>query len=72
MLFLGFLAFAAGPASAHPRVGVCVGLGGPVAQGYNAPPAPYCRRVYLARRYRYTHRRYDRYWDARFPCWRHR
>jgi hypothetical protein len=77
MLFLGFLAFAAGPASAHPRVVVRVGIGEPaVARGYYAPRPLYYSRVYVAPRYRYhyhyRYRPHRRYWDTRFHCWRYR
>jgi hypothetical protein len=77
----GFLAFAgAGTASAHPRVVVGVGIGGPVVvRGYvGAPvyvgPRPYYAPVYVGPRYGYAHYRGPRvrYWDARFHCWRYR
>jgi hypothetical protein len=72
----GFLAFlGAGTASAHPRVYVGVGIGGPVVvRGGYYTPAPYWRPVYV--RPRYGYRAYYgpryRYWDARFHCWRYR
>lgn len=78
----GFLAFAgAGSASAHPRVVVGVGIGGPVVvRGYVGPrpvyvvPRPYETRVYVGPRYGYAyyHGPRLRYWDARFHCWRYR
>jgi hypothetical protein len=78
----GFLAFAgAGTASAHPRVVVGVGIGGPgVVRGYVGPgpvyvaPRPYYGPVYVGPRYGYAyyHGPRVRYWDARFHCWRYR
>jgi len=78
----GFLAFAgAGSVSAHPRVVVGVGIGGPVVvRGYAGPRPvyvarrPYPARVYLGPRYGYAyyHGSRVRYWDARFHCWRYR
>ena len=78
----GFLAFAgAGTVSAHPRVVVGVGIGGPVVvRGYAGPrplsvaPRPYYGPVYVGPRYGYTyyHGPRVRYWDARFHCWRYR
>ena len=72
LLLLGVLTFAAGQASAHPRVVVGVGIGGPVVvRGYYAPPPYYYYGpVYVAPRYR--HRPYYRYRDERFHCWRYR
>ena len=68
----GFLAFAgAGIASAHPRVVVGVGFGGPVVVRGYVPPAPYYGRVVVAPRYAYVAPRV-RFWDARFHCWRYR
>ena len=74
LLLLGGLAFAASPASAHPRVVVRVGIGGPVAvRGFYASPPYYYYGGYRAPRYRrYYHRAYHRYWDERFHCWRYR
>lgn len=74
----GFLGFAgAGMASAHPRVVVGVGIGGPVVvRGYLAPAyvaaRPYYGPVYAGPRYgfAYHRRQHLRYWDARFHCWR--
>jgi len=78
----GFLAFAgAGSASAHPRVVVGVGIGGPVVvRGYVGPapvyiaPRPYYAPVYVGPRYGYAHYHGPRvrYWDARFLCWHYR
>ncbi len=76
----GFLGLAgAGTASAHPRVVVGVGIGGPVVvRGYVGPvyvaPRPYSGPVYLGPRYGYAyyHRPRVRYWDARIDCWRYR
>lgn len=76
----GFLAFA-GAASAHPRVVLGVGIGGPVVvRGYVGPrpvyvaSRPYHAPVYVRPRYGYAC--YPgprvRYWDARFHCWRYR
>jgi hypothetical protein len=65
----GFLALAgAGTASAHPRVVVAVGIGGPVVvRGYVGPGPVYVRPRY---EYAYSHRPRVRYWDARIHCWR--
>src|SRR4030095_8860121 len=54
----GFLAFlGAGTASAHPRVYVGVGIGGPVVvRGGYYTPAPYWRPVYVRPRYGYRAR----------------
>jgi len=72
-LLLGVLTLTAGTASAHPRVVVRVGIGGPVVvRGYYAPPPYYYGPVYVAPRYRYRHRPYYRYRDERFHCWRYR
>jgi hypothetical protein len=76
----GFLAFAgAGTVSAHPRVVVGVGIGGPVVvRGYVGPaylaPRRYYGPVYVGPRYGYGYYRGPRvrYWDARFHCWRYR
>ena len=77
----GVLAFVgAGTASAHPRVVVGVGIGGPVVvRGYVGPravyvaPRPYYAPVYVGPRYGYVyHAPRVRYWDARFHCWRYR
>ena len=69
---MGFLAFAgAGIASAHPRVVVGVGFGGPVVVRAYVSPAPYYGPVVVAPRYAYVEPRV-RFWDARFHCWRYR
>jgi hypothetical protein len=76
----GFLAFTgAGTASAHPRVVVGVGIGGPVVvRGYvGAAPVyvarrPYYAPVYVGPRYGYYRGPRVRYWDAQFHCWRYR
>jgi hypothetical protein len=75
----GFLAFAgAGTASAHPRVVVGVGIGGPVVvRGYvpaYLAPRRYYAPVYVGPRYGYGYYRGPRvrYWDERFHCWRYR
>ena len=75
----GVLGFA-GTASAHPRVVVSVGIGGPVVVRRYVAPAPvyfarpYYGPAYVAPRcgYAYYHRPRLRYWDARFACWRYR
>jgi len=77
----GFFAFAGtGTASAHPRVVVGDGIGGPVVvRGYIGPrpvyvaPRPYYGPVYVGPRYGHVyHAPRLRYWDARFHCWRYR
>ena len=75
----GFLA-SAGAVSAHPRVVVGVGIGGPVVvRGYVGPrpvyvaPRPYYAPAYFGPRYGSVyHAPRPRYWDARFHCWRYR
>ena len=70
-LVMGGLAFlGADTASAHPRVVVGVGIGGPVVVHGYVGPAPYYGPV-VAPRYGYVAPRL-RYWDARFHCWRYR
>jgi hypothetical protein len=65
----GFLAFTgAGTASAHPRVVVGVGIGGPVVVRGYVGAAP----VYVGPRYGYYRGPRVRYWDAQFHCWRYR